>query len=65
MPACASQPAQETSPLQFLPSQSLCPRAQFSEQSYWDARFKGEPLGYEWYRNYASLRPIITRWAAG
>ncbi|KAI8465537.1 MAG: hypothetical protein J3K34DRAFT_84741 [Monoraphidium minutum] len=33
----------------------------FSERSYWDARFQGEPLGHEWYRDYNSLRPVLTR----
>ncbi len=31
------------------------------ERTYWDARFEHEALGHEWYRDYNSLRPVITR----
>jgi hypothetical protein len=35
---------------------------QFSLQSYWDNRYTQDQLTFEWYRDYNSLAPVLTRW---
>jgi len=34
----------------------------FAEASYWDKRYQQEPQAFEWYRGYASLRPLLLKY---
>lgn len=33
----------------------------YYSKDYWDERHSYQALGYEWYQNYRSLRPVLTR----